>query len=121
MRHTVTLFFGLLIIGFSAIHALAINEVKPSQATGGEWTQEHTSLSGYLAALEAYQTQTTEMKKRMQFHASRLGQSANTPHMDPRGFQRFASNMMFNFLRNQMEKIEQRIAWHYEQMRQLQA
>lgn len=96
MRRTAIVFMGLLMAGFLTTNAFATKEGKPSQALGGEWSQEHTSLSGHLAALEAYQAQTTEMKKRMQVHENRLGQLANKPHMDPKGLHRFASKMLFN-------------------------
>ncbi|MDH5700871.1 MAG: hypothetical protein OEZ41_13035 [Nitrospirota bacterium] len=121
MRRTVILLLSLLIAALLPTHASASNKVEFSPPLGGEWSQEHTSLSAHLAALDGYQAQTTEMKKRMQVHENRLEQLANKPHMDPKGLHRFASKMMFNQLRSQMEKIEQKITWHHEQIRQLQA
>ena len=121
MRSTAILFMGLLMAGFLTTNALATNEGKPSQAQDSEWSQEHTSLSAHLAALEAYQAQTTDIKKKIRVHENRLGQLADKPHLDPKGLHRFASKMLFNQLRNEMEKIEQRIAWHHAQIRQLQA
>lgn len=68
MRRTAIVFMGLLMAGFLTTNALATNGGKLSQALDGGWSQEYTSLSGHLAALEAYQAQTTGIKKRMQVH-----------------------------------------------------
>ena len=43
---------------------------------------------------------------------------AKKPYMDPKSLQRFAARMMLSHLKSEMEKLEQRMAWHQEHIRQ---
>ena len=46
---------------------------------------------------------------------------AKNPHVDPKGFRRDSTKRMLGHLRNEMENIEQKIAWHRNKIRELQA
>ncbi len=118
MKHSAIMLLSLLIAGFST-NACAVNEGQRSQVLGGEVSQEPMSLIAHVTILESYQVQVTEIKKKISILEERLRRLANRPHMDPKGFHRFTSQMMTNHLEMEMEKFEERIAWHYEQVRQL--
>lgn len=121
MRYTLIILFGLLIGGLASINIFGQNEVEYFQALGGEWSNGQTNVNTHLAILEIYDMHMTEIKKRIERLETRLVSFANKPYMDPQGFRRDGARRMFGNLRNEMEKIQQRIAWHRAQIWQLQA
>lgn len=121
MRKAANILFGLLIAGMLSTNAFASNETHSSRTLSGEWSKGHTSLTYHLEALQNYEGVTTELKKRLHISETRLAQLANKPHMDPKGLHRFSAKLLSNHFRSEIEKIEQRISWHQEQIRQLQS
>lgn len=120
MRKAAKILFGLLIAGLLSNNAFASNEAMPSRVLSDELSKAHTSLIPHLEALQNYEAVTTELKKRIQLHETRIAQLANKPHLDPKGFHRFSAKLLSNHFRSEIEKIEQRISWHQEPIRQLQ-
>lgn len=121
MRKAASILFGLLIAGLLSTNALASNETQPSRTLSGEWSKGHTSLNFHLEALQNYEGMTTELKKRLHISETRWAQLANKPYMDPKGLHRFSAKLFSNHLKSEIEKIEQKISWHQEQIRQLQS
>jgi hypothetical protein len=120
MRHVIIL-YGVLIAGLLNTHAFASHEVHPSQAPGGELPKPQTSLGLHREALRNYEAVATELKKRIQVHETRLANLTAKPYWDPKGFLRFSAKLLASHLRSEVEKIEQMIAWHQEQIEQLQS
>ena len=107
-----------ILSGLMIANAFATNGVRPPHPLDGNRSKEHASFSAHLDAIESYQAQLAEMNNKIQLHKIRLAQLNNKPYMDPKGFQRFAARMLSSHLKTEMEKLEQRIAWHLEQIRQ---
>ncbi len=118
MRRTAQILSGLMIVGLMITNAFATNDIKLPQPLDGKWSKEHASFSAHLDAIESDQAQLAEIKNKIQLHEIRLAQLNSKPYMDPKGFQRFAARMLSSHLKTEMEKLEQRIAWHQEQIRQ---
>jgi hypothetical protein len=78
-------------------------------------------MDAQLTAIASFQAQALDFEKRIRRHETRLAELAKKPYLDPKGHHRFGSKMMLSHLRNQLKAIEQKIAWHDEQMRQIQA
>jgi len=51
---------------------------------------------------------------------NRLSYLAKKPHMDPIGFRRDSVKRSLGNLKNAMKEIEQKIAWHRNQIREFQ-
>ena len=121
MRHTIFFLFVLFLAGAPTSISYAMKEVNPSQILAGASSNGPASLDAHLAALENHEIQMTEIQKRIQQLETRLAYLAKKPHMDPKGFRRDSAKRMVGHLTNEMKKIEQKIAWHRDQIRQLQA
>jgi len=121
MRHAATVLYSLLIAGLLSTNALASEKGHLSQVSGGELPKTQTNLNSHLEALQNYEAATTDMKKRIQLHKTRLANLATKPHLDPKGFLRFSAKLLSSHLESEVEKMEQRISWHQEQIRQLQS
>ncbi len=121
MRDTLIFLFGLSIVGLASLNTFGQNAVECSQALDSELSKRQTNVNTHLAILETYEIQMTEIQKRIQRLETRLAYLTKKPYRDPNGFRRDGAKRMLGHLRNEMEAIEQRIAWHRGQIWQLQA
>lgn len=121
MKHTSLLLLGFLVTGLLGTNAEATHEKTASYTFGSESVHTQTAVDAHMTAIATFQAQALDFEKRIRRHETRLAQLAKKPYLDPKGHYRFGSTMMLSHLRNQLKTIEQKIAWHDEQMRQLQA
>jgi len=121
MRRTVVFLFVLLLVVAPNTISYGMKEINPSRILTSASHDGHPSLDIHLAALESYEMKMTEIQKRIQRLESRLSYLTKKPHMDPQGFRRDSANRLLGHLTKKMKKIEQKITWHRDQIRQRQA
>lgn len=97
----------------------------PQFALAGENTQDQIStwrsetrgwsIEDHMAAAKVKEEEAQTMESRVQKVDERIANLENKPYFDPKGIKRSALKILSGNYKNEMNVLNERVAWHYRQ------
>ena len=112
---TFTLTFILVALMAAPSISLAANQSVEGNESG--WLEEVKgwSMEDHLAAARQHEQEAQEIESRIQNLESRISNLNKKPYFDPKGFSRNHSKSLLATLERELDQLQERIAWHFQQ------